>query len=341
MTQDNAPEEKVPLSGLSTFKAGGDARYLFRVGSILELQEALAFAKEKSLPLFILGGGSNMLFKEEGFEGVVIKIEIKGIEVKEEGDMAFVRAGAGEVWDPFVHRTIEQGYFGLENLSAIPGLVGAAPVQNIGAYGVEAKDLIFEVEVFDRDTFQTKTLSNAQCAFGYRDSIFKHPEGEGLIVLSVTFKLSKTPLPKLSYKDLSNYFEAKTDPTPLEVRNAVTLIRSKKFPDLTTHGTAGSFFKNVICEASLAEDLKAKYPDLPVYDMPHGEKKLSTAFIMDKICGLKNFREGNVGLYENQTLVVVNYGGATATEINNFIVKVKGIVKEKTGIELEEEVVVM
>ncbi len=337
-------EEKVPLSGLSTFKVGGHASYLLRVTSCDEIKEAVLFAKEKSLPVMFLGGGSNILFGDSGFNGLILKIDIKGIRAEEQKggrEEVLVTVGAGEGWDAFVAWTLAHGYFGLENLSAIPGTVGAAPIQNIGAYGVEAKDSIESVEVFDTESLEFKVLSNKECKFGYRSSIFKTPEGKSLVVTGATFRLSKLAEPKIGYKDLALYFKDKGIPTALEVRDAVTHIRGRKFPDLDTYGTAGSFWKNIICEASVAESLKAKYPDLPVYDAADGKKKLSTAFILDKVCGLREYRVGNVGLFAAQTLVVTNYGGATAEEIKNFIAKVKLIVKEKTGIVLEEEVVVL
>jgi len=342
-------EEKVPLSGLSTFKIGGDASHLFRVSGIDDLKEALAFAKVSNLPIQILGGGSNMLFHDDGFEGVIVRLESKGIREEkksgreEEGkadEDVYIRAEAGEEWDAFVEWTVSHGYFGLENLSGIPGTVGATPIQNIGAYGVEVKDFIESVEVFDTDRDLIRTLTPLECKFGYRTSLFKGVAGKSLIVLSVTFKLSKLPNIKIGYKDLTNYFKDNTEPTPEEVREAVISIRSAKFPDLTLFGTAGSFFKNVICESGIADRLKAEYPDIPLYDAGENMKKISTAFILDKVCGLRDFRIGSVGLYTNQSLVVVNYGNASSEEVRNFVSKVKEIVKEKTGIQLEEEVVI-
>jgi UDP-N-acetylmuramate dehydrogenase len=332
-------EQKVPLAGLSTFKAGGPASYLWHITSEGEVAEALDFAREKALNVLILGGGSNMLFPEDGFNGLVIKLEIKGIDAKEDGADVLVTAKAGEEWDAFVAWTLDRGYFGLENLSSIPGTVGAAPIQNIGAYGVEAKDMIEAVEVYDTEKGAFRQLTAIECGFGYRTSIFKKDEGKKLIVTAVTWKLSKVPQIKIGYKDLANHFEGKDMPSPTDVRKAVIGIRRGKFPDLSVYGTAGSFWKNVICDRELADELKDKYPDMPIYDADNGRKKISTAYILDKVCGLKNFREGSVGLYANQTLVVTNYGGATAEEIKSFVEKVKNIVKEKTNIELEEEVV--
>lgn len=328
--------ERIQLSEYSTMKIGGEA-LVFRVTKKEGIREAVEHAKGLNLPVFVLGGGSNVLFPDHGYAGLVIKLESKGIVA--DGDM--VTAEAGEEWDAFVAWTLEHGYYGLENLSGIPGTVGASPIQNIGAYGVEVKDLIESVEVFDTEDLVFKVLINKECEFGYRTSTFKKPEGKRYVVTSVKFRLQQKFSPKIMYKDLAKYFDDKASPAPQEVREAVLEIRSRKFPNLKTYGTAGSFFKNVICEAQMAGGLHSAYPDMPVFDASNGMKKISTAYILDKICGLHGLREGNVGLYANQSLVVVNYGGATAEEIKNFIAKIKDIVKQKTGIDLEEEVVVM
>ena len=322
-------------------KVGGTARHLILIADKGEIAPAVSFAKAKNLPMLFLGGGSNILFNDEGYEGVVIRIVHKGISHKKINETILVTAEAGEDWDDFVKWTLNNNFFGLENLSGIPGLVGGAPIQNIGAYGVETKDLIDSVEVFDTKDSQFKILSNKECEFGYRDSVFKKPRGKDFIVTAVTFKLNTEPKIKISYKDLANHFKGNASPTPQEVRGVVLSIRSRKFPDLKKFGTAGSFFKNVICDSATADQLKRQHPDLPVFDAGKAEKKLSTAFILDKICGLKGKREGDVGLFPNQPLVVVNYGKASSHDIKNFITKIKKIVKEKTNIDLEEEVVIM
>lgn len=329
--------ETISLAEVSSFKIGGRASVI-RISKKEDIKDAVAKANENGAPIFILGGGSNVLFPDSGIDAVVIKVENKGIKEDEEG---VVTAEAGEEWDSFVAWTLSHGYYGLENLSGIPGTVGGAPIQNIGAYGVEVKDLIKSVEVFDIKNSRIRVLPNAECHFGYRTSLFKTEAGKRYIVTAVTFRLSTTPKIKIDYKDLTQYFSNNQDPTPQEVRDAVIKIRGGKFPDLSTHGTAGSFFKNIICEASLADGLKDKYPDIPVFDAGGDKNKISTAYILDKICGLRDFRRGNVGLYTNQTLVVVNYGGATSLEVRNFIAEIKLIVKEKTGIDLEEEVVIL
>ncbi|MES2060062.1 MAG: UDP-N-acetylmuramate dehydrogenase [Patescibacteria group bacterium] len=330
-------KEHISLSNHSTMKVGGNARYLAEAKSKADIKEAVSFAKAHDLPIVFIGAGSNMLFSDVGFHGLVIKIASKGIKIEDDS----VTAEAGEVWDDFVAYTLFHGLYGLENLSGIPGSVGAAPIQNIGAYGIEAGESIQSVEVFDIGAMEFRNLSKEECGFGYRDSIFKKPEGKNLIVASVAFKLSKTPFVRISYKDLANHFGANLDPSPIDVRSAVIDIRKKKFPDLEIYGTAGSFFKNVICDSAIAYNLKLDYPELPVFDAAGGMKKISTAFILDKICGLRGFREGNVGLFENQSLVVVNFGGANSDEIKKFISKIKKIVKEKAKIDLEEEVVVL
>lgn len=333
-------QTKVPLRGLSTFKIGGDASHLFELIDKKDLREVVTFAKENNLPIFVLGGGSNILFADQGLNALVIKILNKGISShKINYKEVLVTVEAGEKWDDFVEWTLENGAYGLENLSAIPGSVGASPVQNIGAYGVEVKDYIESVEVFDMNTLQYRTLTNTECEFGYRNSIFKTSKAKNMVVVGVIFKLSLMPEVNISYKDLSNYFKDNASPTPKQVRDAVIIIRKGKFPDLNIHGTAGSFFKNIICKESDIENLKIKYRDMPVYKAGEGIVKISTAFVLDKICGLKGYREGNVGLYENQSLVVVNYGEATSDDVRNFISKIKGIVEEKTEIRIEEEVI--
>ena len=332
-------QNQVPLKGLSTFKIGGDASHFFELEDKKDLKGAIVFAKENNLPIFLLGGGSNILFADSGINALVIQILNKGKEYKKiNGTEVLVTAEAGEGWDSFVEWTIENGFFGLENLSSIPGTVGASPVQNIGAYGVEVKDYIESVEVFDMETLEYKTLSNNECEFGYRYSFFKTNKGKKYIVVSVTFRLSLVPNVNITYKDLSNYFK-NAIPTPKAMRDVVIQIRKGKFPDLNIHGTAGSFFKNIICNESDIEELKIKYPEMPIYKAGPGMVKISTAFVLDKICGLRGFREGDVGLYENQSLVVVNYANATSDEVRSFIFKIKKIAEEKTKIKIEEEVV--
>jgi UDP-N-acetylmuramate dehydrogenase len=335
-------EQNVPLASLTTFKVGGLARYFAAVKSTGELKEAVAFAKEKSLPFFVLGEGSNLLVLDQGFPGLVIKNEIRGIKIKEADGDFLLEAGAGENWDSFVAFAVSQKLYGLENLSHIPGSVGGAPVQNVGAYGAEVKETIAEVEVFDTEKMEIKTLSNKECKFSYRDSIFKHEEGRHLIITKVAFTLKKTGQVNIGYRDLRERFKNtySSDLTPKEVREAVIAIRTEKLPDWKKVATAGSFFKNPFISKAHFEKLKKTYPEITGFT--EGNKvKVPLAWILDKVCGLSGFKENNVGLYAKQPLTVVNLGDATFEEIENFTRKIAGMIKEKTGIEVEWEVRVM
>ncbi len=350
------------LSELTTFKIGGKADYFCRVVSTVELQEALAFARPavggasaRSLPIFILGGGSNVLVGDDGFRGFVIKIEISGIVWEEKTHQMFaayqhlVRACAGENWDAFVAETITRGLWGLENLSGIPGTVGGAPVQNIGAYGSEVKNVIEWVEAVDMRTGAPRKMLPEECEFGYRDSIFKKKEGKNYIITRVAFCLRADGTPNLSYKDLAEHFArptrkrsrcgraGKPTPTLSEVRRAVLEIRARKFPSLDTHGTAGSFFKNPVVSPEKFAELKKRFPELSGFTT---EKmvKLSLAWILDKMCGLKGYSHDGAALWKDQPLVLVNEGGASASDVEALAEKIAAIVKEKTGIEIEREV---
>jgi UDP-N-acetylmuramate dehydrogenase len=261
-----------------------------------------------------------------------------GIEYKDESDdEILVTCGSGETLDELINQMVDKGYSGLENLSAIPGTVGAAPVQNVGAYGVDMSELIFEVEAFDFSSNQIKKFTKDECKFGYRESFFKTPFGKKYFIVSVSFKLKKYFSANLNYPDLKNKF-IDSVPTLKEVRLAIIEIRSKKFPDWKKIGTAGSFFKNPIISEDHAESLKEQYPELPQYPYEEGTVKIPLGYVLDKICNLKGFTEGNVGLYKDQALVLVNYGGATSEEIKKFAMKVSEIVYEKTKLEIEPEV---
>ncbi len=339
---DNKPLELLKtdenLSFFSTLKVGGKAKAFVVVQSEEDVKKAFDFAEREGLQVFVLGGGSNVLFSDDNFEGLVIKNEIKGIEVKDQGGEVLVTCCGGENWDNLVAFSVSEGLYGLENLSGIPGTVGASPVQNIGAYGTEVKDTIFEVSFFDPKTKEFKTILNENAKFSYRNSIFKN-ELKGSFITKVSFLLSKKSNLNITYKDLSLFFKEKKEISLFDVRSAVLSIRSKKFPDLNIYGTAGSFFKNVILEKEKAEIFLERFPDTPFFEFDKDKVKIPTGFILDKICDLKGFREGNTGLFPNQSLVLVNFGGATSKEIFDFKEKIKKIVYEKTGIEIEEEVV--
>ena len=325
-------QEHIALKELTTLKIGGTARYFVAVTSRDELKEALMFAQTKNLPSFVFGGGSNLLVAEGEIKAVIIKNEIKGVEWKEEGESVLVTAGAGESWDALVAAAVARGLWGIENLSGIPGTVGAAPVQNIGAYGTELADTLEWVETL------SARLSLAECRFGYRGSIFKETEGKHHIITRVALRLQKDGAPNFVYKDVAKYFgDAKTTPTLAEIRRGVLEIRSKKFPDLKEFGTAGSFFKNPIISRTQFDELKKKYPEMPGF--PLGEEmKIPLAWVLDNLCGLKGLRKGAVGLFPNQPIVLVNFGGANANEIRAFAEEIARCVKNKTDIKVEWEV---
>jgi UDP-N-acetylmuramate dehydrogenase len=330
--------EGVSLRDHTTFKLGGPADFFVSVQTLEELKKAVQWAHKRGLPFFILGGGSNVVFPDEGYRGLVIRVELKGVVYKEGQDEVLVIASAGEEWDALVGETVERGLWGLENLSAIPGSVGAVPVQNVGAYGVEAKNIIEWVEVFDTETQKVSRLSVAECAFAYRDSIFKHEEGANFVVLRVAFNLSRMSEPLLSYKDVVTYFEeTKQEPTLMAIRHAICTIRARKFPKLTEVGTAGSFFKNPIVSSEQAARLKEKYPALPTYDV--GEStKISLAWILDNVLNLKGVCEGNVGTFQEQPLVLVTHTGAFTEELLRFANAVEEKVFAATGVRISPEV---
>lgn len=336
-------KENINLAPFTTFKIGGPAESFVVVKSEEELPALVREAGERQQSIAVLGGGSNVLIDDLGIKGLVIKNEIKGVSSVVSGDQILVTAGAGEVWDDFVSQTVKEGWWGLENLSAIPGSVGATPIQNVGAYGVEVSSLIKAVRVFDIDRAEFRELTNQECAFGYRDSFFKTEAGRKMIVTSVTYSLSSVPSPKLHYKDLAAVFSDAelSSISQSAIREAVINIRAGKFPDWKQIGTAGSFFKNPVISREHYEGLLKEYPELPGYPDSEGKIKASLGWILDNICGLRGHKEGNVGLYEKQALVLVNFGGATATEVKSFAAKVCDEVFKKTQIEIEKEVSVL
>lgn len=335
-------QEFVPLAPHTTFKIGGMARYFCEVSSLTELKEALHFAREKHLPTFILGGGTNVLIADAGFPGVVLHITIPGIEWEDHDDHVFATAGAGVVWDDFVAEAVAKGYFGVENLSGIPGSLGASAIQNIGAYGMEVAEVIEWVEAYSTKEGMLRQIPAGECGFAYRDSIWKHEAGQGgLIITRIRFRLKKSGTPNIDYKDLVEHFSAakKNHPTLSEVREAVLSIRNGKLPDTRIIGTAGSFFKHpIVTKAESAAFLK-KFPDAPHFEAGNGRVKLNAGWIIEHVLQWKGMRKGNVGTSEKQALVLVNYGDATEKELRAFAREIQYLVALKTNIRLEPEVV--
>lgn len=333
--------EHVSLQTYTTLKVGGSARYFIEATSEAIVPLAVRFAKERQLPLFVLGAGSNVLVPDGEYEGVVLHIQLRGRthRVDEKTQTILYTVSAGEDLDTCVAEAVAAGWWGLENLSAIPSSVGAVPVQNVGAYGVEASQVISSVQVYDRIHDAILTLTNSDCQFGYRDSIFKHEIGKNFIVLSVTFALSLVTNPQLHYKDLNEYF-GETLPTLSDIRTAVTKIRAGKFPDWKKVGTAGSFFKNPVVATHKVKQLLEKYPSLPVYETSdRGYQKVSLGYILDKVCGLKGYQQGPVGLYEQQALVLTVVPHTEASLVEDFAGEIAQKVFYTTDLEIEWEVV--
>jgi len=331
--------KNVSLARHTTMRVGGPARFFIEAKTIEDVNNAVLFSRENNVPLFVLGSGSNIVVRDTGFDGVVLKMNIKGTKFFPEGDGAVIAAlGAGEGWDAFVARAVRKKLYGVENLSFIPGTVGAAPIQNIGAYGMEVEETVQWVTVFDQETLQIKKLTNAECGFSYRESVFK--KDTNLIVTEVAFLLRKNGTIRAEYKDIKKYFEEREilNPSLEDVRAAVIAIRKAKLPDPRVIGTVGSFFKNPIIPLDKFLDLKHEHPDLPRYEAGDGRVKIPLGWVLDSICKLKGIRRENIGTHESQALVLVHYGGATAREIEAFAEGMRAMVQEKIGIVPEYEI---
>lgn len=301
------------------------------------LEDVVSIAKELGdVRRLVIGGGSNLLFMGD-FEGVILHSAIKGIELIDENEDAFfVRVGSGVNWDGFVAHTVEKGWQGLENLSAIPGEVGASAVQNVGAYGVEAGDFIERVETVSLTDGSVKVFTKEECEYAYRDSIFKRAEKGKNVITHVVFKLNKKPNFVLSYGNLKEQCETMGGVTAENIRAAVSNTRAAKLPDPAEIGSAGSFFMNPVVDSEKAEKLKKLYPEMPIYPAPGGVK-LSAGWLIDR-CGWKERSSERVGVYRNQALVVVNLGGATGKDVMNFATLIQESVKEKFGVNISPEV---
>jgi len=322
--------KNVILAPYTTFRIGGPARYFCEVGNVDDLKSALKFSKENNLRFFILGGGSNILISDKGFDGLVIKMSIKGLEFEDNT----LSVGAGEDWDEVVATAVKRGLGGIENLSLIPGTAGAAAYQNIGAYGAELKDVLESVEALDAGSGEIKTFSNRDCRFGYRGSVFKN-DGH-LIILKINLKLSKNKKPNVNYPDLVKRFE-NNKPSVLDVRNTVMEIRRSKLPYPDEVGNAGSFFKNPIVTAGQYGKLAGTHPDLKGFKLKNGTVKLFAVQLIEK-CGWKGKMLENVGVSEKHSLVLVNYGNGTAKEVAILSEDIKKSIKDEFGVKLEPEV---
>jgi UDP-N-acetylmuramate dehydrogenase len=344
--------EDVPLAPYTTFQIGGPARWFAEAKSEEDVAEGIAFAQERRLPLFILGGGSNLLVSDAGFPGLVLRIALRGITPidkngSDNNGSSILSAAAGEDWDSLVAYAVTAGLAGIECLSGIPGTVGGTPVQNVGAYGQEVSQTIVTVRVFDRQSSQFLDLAAADCGFSYRRSIFNSSQRDRYVVTRVDYALHSNAPANFAYADLARYFAAKgvTAPTLSEVRQAVRSVRAQKGmlivagePDCRS---AGSFFKNPVVPAStldsLAQELKMEKQSIPAYPAPKGEVKLSAAWLIERAGFVKGYALGNAGISSRHTLALINRGGATASEVTALRDQVIAAVSARFAVRLEPE----
>ena len=346
-------QEAEPLKPHTTFKIGGPARYFARAASVEDFRSVLEFAGRRSLPLFVMGGGSNLLVSDRGFAGVVVHPACQGVEIRhEDADTVTLEVGAGETWDDVVQYAVGRHWLGIENLSHIPGQAGAALVQNIGAYGQQASDVVQSARAMEIPAGVPRVLSTADCEFGYRRSIFNTTARGKLIIVGLTLRLAKQGRPQLDYPDLRAYFQERgtEQPSLIEIRHAIISIRDRKFPFPREErgGNAGSFFKNLSLLESeyeaLRENLRRNFPPPEVARLEEMRKRfptadrirIPTAFLIE-ICGLKGYRIGGAQVNETQPLVLLNQGGATAQDVIALARHVRNTVRARTGVALAIE----
>lgn len=332
-------KEHADLSSYTTMGVKAKARYFAEFNTIKELSTVIQFADELKLELLVLGGGSNLLFISD-FPGQVAINRIKGLEVISENDTTVtLKIGAGQNWHQLVEHCVNNGWGGIENLSLIPGTVGAAPIQNIGAYGVELVDVFVSLEAFNTETGSIQTFHKQECNFGYRDSIFKKELKGKVVITSVTIALQKNANPDFSYRSLREKLEQSgiNKPTIKQVSEAVIKIRQSKLPDPNEIGNTGSFFKNPVISVYQFDELKSEYPDLPGYPVSERQVKVPAGWLIEQ-AGWKGERRGDAGVHSKQALVLVNYGEATGAEIWSLANEIRASVKQKFNITLNPEV---
>jgi len=336
------------LAPYTTFKIGGEAEYFCAVKNISDLQEAVLYAEERGLSVLFLGGGSNMLVSDEGFDGLAVAMDTKGIKAEEKGNEIILQVAAGEIWDSVVELAVKKGWWGIENLSHIPGKTGAFAVQNVGAYGQEASHVVDKVTAFDIENHEIVEFSNQDCKFSYRSSVFNSESRGKYAILYTYLKLNKQPRPNLWYRDLNTVFAGK-NPSLIDIREAVIKIRDGKFPfpKKSVNGNAGSCFKNIILAQGKFEEAKiimgqslgseavSRLENRVIVMGDH--QKIPAAFLLD-VCGLKDLQIGGAAINRNQPLVIINKTGkAKAADVLEVVGKVLATVKEKTGLTLEIE----
>ena len=329
--------ERVSLKPFNTFGIDVSARWFVDVSDDDQVRAALAWAREHQVPVLPIGGGSNLLLTGD-LDVLVMRMASLGVRVlADDGHTVVVEAQAGEPWHPFVQQTLGMGLAGLENLSLIPGTVGAAPMQNIGAYGVEIKDVFHGLTAMDRETGELRDFNLAECAFGYRDSLFKREPGRWLI-LRVRFNLARTAHLHLDYGPVRQRLaeQGVEVPAPADVSAAICSIRREKLPDPAELGNAGSFFKNPVVAAAVAERIKAEHADLVGYPQADGQVKLAAGWLIER-AGWKGFRDGDAGVHRLQSLVLVNYGSATGAQLHALAMRIQADIAQRFGVALEME----
>jgi UDP-N-acetylmuramate dehydrogenase len=332
-------QQNISLKPYNTFGLEATTRFFVEIQSVEELKKILQNPDFQTIDKMFLGGGSNILLTKD-YEGLVIKINLKEInKISEDESYVYIQAGAGENWHQLVMYCVENQYAGMENMSLIPGTVGAAPMQNIGAYGVEIKDIFEELQALNLETLELETFKLVDCHFGYRESIFKHEAKGKYVITSVTFRLNKTPNFKVSYGDIQKTLEEMgvKDLTIKAISDAVIKIRKSKLPDPAEIGNSGSFFKNPEIPKTQYEALKEKFEQIPSYPINESTVKVPAGWLIEQ-AGWKGFRDGQIGVHTRQALVLVNYGGGTGEQIKALSQKIQASVQEKFGISLSTEV---
>jgi UDP-N-acetylmuramate dehydrogenase len=329
----------IPLKNYTTMRLGGNARFMTEVHTATDVAEVCRNAKAQNLPVFILGGGSNIIVRDEGFAGIVVRNRIPGFEVVADDAMhATIKIGAGENWDETVRRTVEMNLSGIEAMSAIPGTTGAAPVQNVGAYGQEIADTLVSLEAYDMQTDTFVSLSSADCGFSYRHSIFRGSSAGRYVITNITIRLYKAAPQPPFYAAIQDYFDTHdiTLYTPQIIRDAVTDIRKNKLPDPAILPNTGSFFKNAIVEQWQLTDLKKNYPDVPTYDMPDGRFKIPTGWLIEH-AGMKGKTLHGMHVHDKNALVLINESATSYADLAAARDEIMGAVRDTFRINIEQE----
>ena len=331
-------DKNYPLDNLNTFNISTKAKFFYEFDTLEKLKGILSHKLLKTEKSFVLGGGSNILFSKD-FDGIVLKNSIGGIHItKDNNNHTEVEVGSGENWHEFVLWSVKKNLSGIENLALIPGSVGASPIQNIGAYGCEAKDTIKKVQFIDLESKSIKELTNSECDFSYRNSIFKKDLKGKCIITKVTFLLKKKPINNISYGAVANELSAlKSQASPQSICNAIINIRNRKLPDPQKIGNSGSFFKNPIISNLKLKKIKEKYPEIINYKQSKTHSKIAAGWLIE-MAGWKGYREDDFGVYEKQALVLVNYGQASGNEIIELSKKIQQSVLDKFDIMIHPEV---